>query len=750
MRTTTQGTKLWRLGIARAGSRRRVASALGVTAGLLALPLLTVGFGATAALAGTPAAAAPAQAAPAAATPSPIWSTQLDFDNNGTAWSEASFAALKAKGLNTAELDMPWNTIEPSSGTFSFTELDQELANASAAGIRLVPIFWYSGWTGSPASWVTSREVSSSGAQSVAPAWWDPTFQPAYFTYVTTTVKHITANAGYGGSILDYGFLDAQWDENGGNSGWAQADVNEFHNSYLPNTYGTIASFNTTNKTSYTSFSQVPAATPGQALSGVYQAFRAWSVQDTYSRLTSATRAVTSGPLYYYFGGHFGNANDYANIPDIFFTLAKQYTVTIILDDAQATSLALPFGSLARAYGVQLAQEWTAPSDNTQLAAQAVQWLSNYAMGLPGGGGEDFFIHDGTQKDVVGWPIYTSWLSTLQSIQSVPATYPQQPVAVYIDFSQPYGNTSGGSLAAVENSITSLWDADESGFVVVTSQEVNNGTVKLASYKEVLPLNGTDANLNAYKAAGGTLLTSNSQLAQYALPYVTTNTNGSVLQIVPAVATAGNSASITLADVTSGTAYNGPVTFNTTATGLGLTSGSYHITDSSGTTIPQVAVANINGNSNSSGICAAANIQPAQLAQWHIVAGAIPAGTAVPAGCAAPSNCATLTANQSLAANQSLTSCDGRFNLIMQGDGNLVLYEGSTALWASNTVNSAATKAIMQGDGNFVLYTASGSPVWASNTAGNSGATLTLQNDGNLVIHSTSGATLWASNTSGH
>jgi hypothetical protein len=46
---------------------------------------------------------------------------------------------------------MPWNTIEPERGTFSLGELDQELANASAAGMRLVLIFWYSGWGGSPA-----------------------------------------------------------------------------------------------------------------------------------------------------------------------------------------------------------------------------------------------------------------------------------------------------------------------------------------------------------------------------------------------------------------------------------------------------------------------------------------------------------------------------------------------------------------------------------------------------------------------
>jgi hypothetical protein len=112
-------------------------------------------------------------------------------------------------------------------------------------------------------------------------------------------------------------------------------------------------------------------------------------------------------------------------------------------------------------------------------------------------------------------------------------------------------------------------------------------------------------------------------------------------------------------------------------------------------------------------------------------------------------SCGELTANQQLAANQSVASCNGDFTLIMQGDGNLVLYQGSTALWASNTVGSGADEAIMQGDGNFVLYTSAGSPVWASNTPGNAGAYLEVQNDGNVVIYSASGTALWSTGTAG-
>jgi hypothetical protein len=557
-------------------------------------------------------------ATPAATTGTPIWSTQLDWN----AWSESSFAALKSDGLTTAEMNMPWGTVEPSQGTFSFTELDQDLANASAAGIKLVLVFWYSGWGGSPAPWVTSHEVNDAGAQSGTPAWWDPTDEPAYLTYVTDTVKHVAGESGYGGSVLDYGRLDSLWDStvSGTLDGWAAADVNEFHNVYLPQTYSTIAAFNTANKTSYTSFSQVPAAIPGQALANVYQLFRLWSVQQVYGQLTADVRAVTaSTPLFYYFGGHVGNFNTYENVPETFFVLAKKYNATVIEDAANSTGLSLLFASLGRAYGVNVATEWTAPTDSTQLAAQDVQWISDYGMTLPDGGGTDFFIHDGSQKDTVGFPIYTNWVSNLKSLSG---SYPQQPVAVYLDESLAYGNTSGPELTAPEGTTQSDWFGYQAGFAVVTSQEVDTGIVKLSQYKAVLPLNGVDANLTAYKNAGGTVLTSASQLPSYAPAYATLSNSG-ILQVVPDVSSAKTSAQVTLADINSNTVYNDPVTIN--PTGLGLASGSYHLVNATGAVIPQKAVP--------TGVCADADVAAATLSKWSVVAGAIPSGTAAPSNC---------------------------------------------------------------------------------------------------------------------
>ncbi len=627
----------------------------------------------------------------AASSPTtPIWSTQLDFDNNGTPWSESFFAGLASDGLTTAELNLPWGTIEPTAGTFSFTEWDTELANASAAGIQLIPIFWQAGWGGSPAPWINDFEVGSGGAQGPAPAWWDPTEQSEYLTYVEDTIQNaISQPGGYGGAILDYGYLDAQWDLNGAGGGYAADDISEFQNTYLPQTYGTIATFNSDNGTSYSSFSQVPAAAPGQALFGVFQAFRAWSVKTTYGQLTANVRGITaSTPLYYYFGGGFGNATSYANNPDTFFQLAKQYNVTVIDDDASSQGLTLTFGSLSRAYGVKVAQEWTAPPDNSQLAAKAVSWISLYSMGLPQGGGEDFFIHDGTEKDTVGFPIYTSWLPTLKSLSG---TYPQQQAAVYIDFSQGYGNTSGGSLNNAENEIANLWLNYQAGFSVVTSQEVNNGAVKLSQFKAVLPLNGVDANLTAYKSAGGTVLTQAEQLTQYTTAYAEIDApDVGDLQTVPAVAANGNSASITLANITSGTTYNAPIAFS--PAGLGLNSGNYYLVNAAtGAAVPQTQQSN-------GLLCASADIGAATLAQWNVVAGAPPSGTAS-SGCpVTETGAASVTAMagqasaglQFLDVGQTNAGSDGNLTQITQGG------EQAVETWTSSQSGAGDANVYLQ------------------------------------------------------
>jgi hypothetical protein len=108
-----------------------------------------------------------------------------------------------------------------------------------------------------------------------------------------------------------------------------------------------------------------------------------------------------------------------------------------------------------------------------------------------------------------------------------------------------------------------------------------------------------------------------------------------------------------------------------------------------------------------------------------------------------------LLADQRLNISDELMSNNGRVRLVMQADGNLVLYrtDDGYPLWASNTWQKPVTYAIMQGDGNLVAYSAAGQPFWASNTDGHPGAYVILQDDGNLVVYAPDGTALWASST---
>lgn len=99
-----------------------------------------------------------------------------------------------------------------------------------------------------------------------------------------------------------------------------------------------------------------------------------------------------------------------------------------------------------------------------------------------------------------------------------------------------------------------------------------------------------------------------------------------------------------------------------------------------------------------------------------------------------------------LTTNQYLKSTDNRFTFIMQGDGNLVLYQYNVPLWASNTNGQPVTRCIMQNDGNLVLYDNLNRARWSSRTDGNPGAWLVVQSDGNVVIYRNNSA-LWATNT---
>ncbi len=98
--------------------------------------------------------------------------------------------------------------------------------------------------------------------------------------------------------------------------------------------------------------------------------------------------------------------------------------------------------------------------------------------------------------------------------------------------------------------------------------------------------------------------------------------------------------------------------------------------------------------------------------------------------------CGLLVPGQVLAPGQLLYSCDGRFQMQLQTDGNIVMrVVDYVALWTSNTHGNTPTGLVMQEDGNLVLYGTDGRVLWHAGTHGNPGAFMVLQDDGNLVVY---------------
>lgn len=102
-------------------------------------------------------------------------------------------------------------------------------------------------------------------------------------------------------------------------------------------------------------------------------------------------------------------------------------------------------------------------------------------------------------------------------------------------------------------------------------------------------------------------------------------------------------------------------------------------------------------------------------------------------------------------AASSLTSTDGHYSLIMQADGNLVVYNEWTSNYcgATGTQNYPGATFNVQTNSNLVLYSA-GSTTGASNpikyviTGNYPGSRLAMQTDGNLVEYNSAGTAIWA------
>ncbi len=527
-----------------------------------------------------------------------------------TAWPLKTFLHLAAQGVHYAELNMSWAAVEPASNHFDFRLLDQTLSNAAKADVRIIPIFWYSAWPGSPAPWITRMDVGSSGAESSVPVWWSHFNRRAYFKYITTAIGHIKNNPGFGGAFLNFGWLDYMWGPPPGGkgvNGYARQDITEFHR-WLPGHYLSLAAFNRRFKSDFALWKDVPAQGPGKPLFSAYQHFRNWSVMETYGRLASLVRRETSAPLYYYWGGGYNGAGVGFNIPDSFFQMARRYHVSVCEDCADRTGLMLLFGSLARAYKVPLLEEWT---PHGGLRAEIPQFLGHYGFEMPFNAGMDFFMYGGGREFKVGYPPYVRWIPVLRQIHGV---YPRQPVAVYLSFRPVFKKPT--SLAGTATRLADIWRKLHLAFTVVTDREIKAGVAKLDQFRAVYPLNRQDSPvLRAYAAHGGRVVQHAAELCHYAPRYLTLSPASDNLEAVPTFDRLARSVWLTLSAWQFSKGYNGTVTFH--LKGLGLPPGQYHVVNMANGAV----IASVNGN----GLDVPLHIKPGHLMVWRISPGPPPA-----------------------------------------------------------------------------------------------------------------------------
>jgi hypothetical protein len=121
----------------------------------------------------------------------------------------------------------------------------------------------------------------------------------------------------------------------------------------------------------------------------------------------------------------------------------------------------------------------------------------------------------------------------------------------------------------------------------------------------------------------------------------------------------------------------------------------------------------------------------------------VAAGAAAPA----PATRSNLNPGSRLASGDLLQSANGRFALVIQKDGNLVLYRtGDRPIWSTGTHGHPGAILVNQPDGNIVVNAPGVGTLWSTRTAGRTGAILVMQDDGNAVVYAGGGA-VWSSGT---
>jgi len=138
-----------------------------------------------------------------------------------------------------------------------------------------------------------------------------------------------------------------------------------------------------------------------------------------------------------------------------------------------------------------------------------------------------------------------------------------------------------------------------------------------------------------------------------------------------------------------------------------------------------------------------------------LVVSAVQHSVRTPSGCAG--GVARVTSGEGLFTGQSISSCDGRFQLVLRDDGNLVLSQknsdgvSSTVLWATNTGGVPGANMLkLQAEGELVLTAFDGTTIWSSDAGAGPGSSLALSDDGDMKLYDRAGRAVWQTMTGGH
>jgi len=121
---------------------------------------------------------------------------------------------------------------------------------------------------------------------------------------------------------------------------------------------------------------------------------------------------------------------------------------------------------------------------------------------------------------------------------------------------------------------------------------------------------------------------------------------------------------------------------------------------------------------------------------------------ATPVTAPSPYSSDRLDTNAVLKAGESLISADGYSTTSLSPDGVLQLRRDYQVVWSAGVSAGVDSRLVMQGDGNLVLYNKAGGVVWHSQTNGNGPSKIYMQEDGNLVIYKDGGEAIWSTGSS--